>query len=81
MTRAVLLLASIVLTQACSRAPGPKDCQALLQADAPDSQVVRDLISRVEPRLSKAPADGSDPELEALGLCVGALKRKAGLSE
>ena len=33
----------------------------------------------IEQILSEAPADGSNPELEVLGLCVGALKRKTGL--
>ena len=79
MARAVLILVTILLIQACSRVPSSGDCQVLLQSNSPDIEVAKTFIAKSEQILSTAPADGSNPELEVLGLCIGALKRKTGL--
>jgi hypothetical protein len=79
MTRAVLILATSLMIQACSQVPSSGDCHALLQSNSPDIEVAKAFIAKSEQILSNAPANGSNPELEVLGLCVGALKRNTGL--
>ena len=79
MTRAALIIVTGLMIPACSQVPSSGDCHALLQSNSPDIEVAKEFIAKSEQILSKAPANGSNPELEVLGLCVGALKRKTGL--
>ena len=84
MTGPLGFLAIVTITVACGGCssgvvPTAKECQKLLVADTLDRKDMLRFLERAEQELSAAPLDHVDPEIESLGLCVGALKRKAGV--
>ena len=81
MRRKIILVATIFIAcSSCSREKPPTadECQGLLGSSSATPEEVRDFIERAKHELEAMPHDRVDVHSERLGLCTGALMRKAG---